>query len=69
MSFATTSNCCARLESPPALPPFNVGNSSATGAGNFRIGATVLETENRVRIEVAAAAINLLSADVALANF
>ena len=69
MSLATTSNCCAKLESPPALPPFTVGSSSETGAGILSMGVTVFETLNKVRIEVAAAAISLLSLDAALANF
>ena len=69
MSFATTSNCWARFESPPALPPFTVGSSSDTGAGILSTGVIVFETLNKVRIDVAAAAISLLSVEATFASF
>ena len=69
INLDTTSNCCARSLSPPALPPFTVGKSITAGAGAFKIGVTVEETENRLRIEVAAAAISAESVLDLLASF
>ena len=61
INLETTSSCWAKLLSPPAFPPLVVGRSGSTGAGAFKIGCTLVDTLKRLRIDVAAAAINLES--------